>query len=150
VSYDSTTKKATLDPSADLTLGTQYTATVKGGASGAKDKAGNPLASDKVWSFTTAKIAAPTGLTATRAGSKTNQSIKLAWTDNSSNEDTFIIERSVNNGSWSELTRVGANATSYTDGPPLSKGTKYSYRVRAHSDTYGDSTYSNTASVTTR
>ena len=44
---------ATLDPSADLLAGTTYTATVKGGASGAKDVAGNALASDFTWTFTT-------------------------------------------------------------------------------------------------
>jgi Bacterial Ig-like domain len=54
VSYDSATKKATLDPEADLEAGTTYTATVKGGTSGVKDLAGNPLAQDKTWSFTTA------------------------------------------------------------------------------------------------
>ena len=42
--------KATLDPSADLTRNTTYTATVKGG--GVKDRAGNPLAGDVAWSFT--------------------------------------------------------------------------------------------------
>jgi Bacterial Ig-like domain len=53
VSYDSATKKATLNPNADLAANITYTATVKGGASGAKDAAGNPLASDKTWSLTT-------------------------------------------------------------------------------------------------
>jgi hypothetical protein len=53
VSYDSATKKATLDPSTDLQTGTTYTATVKGGSGGVKDLAGNPLAQDKTWSFTT-------------------------------------------------------------------------------------------------
>ncbi len=60
VSYDSATKKVTLDPSVNLETDTQYTATVKGGAAGctscAKDRAGNPLATDKVWSFTTAVL----------------------------------------------------------------------------------------------
>jgi hypothetical protein len=55
VSYDATAKKVTLKPSSALAANTKYTATVKGGSSGAKDKAGNPLASDKVWSFTTGK-----------------------------------------------------------------------------------------------
>ena len=55
VSYDSTTKTVTLKPSSSLAANTKYTATVKGGTSGAKDKAGNPLATDKVWSFTTGK-----------------------------------------------------------------------------------------------
>ena len=32
---------------------TLYTATIKGGAAGAKDLAGNPLAADMVWTFTT-------------------------------------------------------------------------------------------------
>src|SRR5262249_50036227 len=52
VSY--TGQVATLDPNADLQATTTYTATVKGGASGAKDVAGNPLATDFSWSFTTA------------------------------------------------------------------------------------------------
>jgi len=55
VSYDTTTKTATLKPSSTLAANTKYTATVKGGASGTKDKAGNALASNKVWSFTTKK-----------------------------------------------------------------------------------------------
>jgi len=55
VSYDATAKKVTLKPSSTLAASTKYTATVKGGAQGAKDKAGNPLASDKVWTFTTGK-----------------------------------------------------------------------------------------------
>jgi len=55
VSYDATTNKVTLKPSSSLAANTKYTATVKGGTSGAKDKAGNPLASNKVWSFTTGK-----------------------------------------------------------------------------------------------
>jgi len=54
VSYGAKTKKATLNPNADLEPQTTYTATVKGGANGAKDAAGNALATDKVWSFTTA------------------------------------------------------------------------------------------------
>jgi hypothetical protein len=52
VSYAS--QVATLDPSSNLAAGTTYTATVKGGPSGAKDVAGNALAADVSWSFTTA------------------------------------------------------------------------------------------------
>ena len=44
---------ATLTPSAALEASTSYTATVKGGASGVKDLAGNALAADSSWSFTT-------------------------------------------------------------------------------------------------
>ncbi len=53
VSYDAASKKVTLKPSLALASYTSYTATVKGGSSGAKDLAGNPLAADKVWTFTT-------------------------------------------------------------------------------------------------
>jgi hypothetical protein len=48
-------KTLTLDPSATLAKGTQYEVTIKGGTGGVKDLAGNPLAADRVWSFTTAK-----------------------------------------------------------------------------------------------
>jgi hypothetical protein len=59
VSYDGSTKKATLDPNADLEAGATYTATLKGGAMGAKDPAGNPLEADKTWSFSTAAAPLP-------------------------------------------------------------------------------------------
>ncbi len=53
VSYDSATNVATLTPQSALQYGMTYTATVKGGASGAADAAGNALASDFSWTFTT-------------------------------------------------------------------------------------------------
>lgn len=52
VRYDAASKKAVLEPSRNLSPGTTYVLTVKGGASGAKDLAGNALARDKVWRFT--------------------------------------------------------------------------------------------------
>ena len=54
VTYDSNTRKATLDPSTNLEANTTYTATVKGGSAGAKDLAGNALGQDYSWTFTTA------------------------------------------------------------------------------------------------
>ncbi|TAH32216.1 DUF4082 domain-containing protein [Candidatus Saccharibacteria bacterium] len=54
VSYDATAKKITIDPTSNLANSTVYTATIKGGASGVKDTAGNALATDYTWSFTTA------------------------------------------------------------------------------------------------
>ena len=46
----------TLTPSAALAGSTNYTATITGGASGVKDLAGNALASDFVWTFTTVAV----------------------------------------------------------------------------------------------
>jgi Ca2+-binding RTX toxin-like protein len=54
VGYDSANRKATLDPASDLEPNTTYTATSKGGSSGVKDLAGNALAQDHSWTFTTA------------------------------------------------------------------------------------------------
>lgn len=50
VSYDAQNKIASFVPSSSLLGGTTYTAKV---STGAKDGAGNPLAADKVWTFTT-------------------------------------------------------------------------------------------------
>jgi hypothetical protein len=61
VAYKATTRVATLTPGSALTGSpTTYTATVVGGASGVKDLAGNALASNQSWSFTTADTTAPT------------------------------------------------------------------------------------------
>ena len=46
VSYNDLTRTATLDPTGPLENLTTYTATVKGGAAGVTDLAGNPLAAD--------------------------------------------------------------------------------------------------------
>ena len=53
VSYDAAARKATLDPTARLEPTATYTARVAGGPAGVLDAAGNPLAADKVWTFTT-------------------------------------------------------------------------------------------------
>src|SRR6185369_7896311 len=45
---------ATLQPNTTLASSTTYTATLLAGANGIKDLAGNPLASNYSWSFTTA------------------------------------------------------------------------------------------------
>jgi hypothetical protein len=54
VTYNSTNRVATLDPGLELAASTTYTATIKSGTSGVKDVAGNALAADKTWTFTTA------------------------------------------------------------------------------------------------
>jgi hypothetical protein len=54
VTYDAPTRTVTLDPTAPLASGSLYTATLKGGATGVKDLAGNALAVDFTWSLTTA------------------------------------------------------------------------------------------------
>ena len=53
VAFNATSKIATFTPSASLANATSYTATV---STASKDLAGNALAANKVWSFTTAAI----------------------------------------------------------------------------------------------
>jgi hypothetical protein len=91
-------------------------------------------------------VAAPSNLSATAiSGSQ----IRLAWTQNSSNETGFAIERSLSSGSgWFQAGTVGANVTSYTDGT-LSSLTTYYYRVRAYAGSV-TSAYSNIASARTK
>jgi len=87
---------------------------------------------------------APSNLTATVVSSSR---IDLTWDDNSSNETGFIIERKKAGGSYTQITTVGANATSYID-TGLANNTKYYYRVRAYNSS-SNSTYSNEVNATT-
>ncbi len=89
--------------------------------------------------------AAPGNLTATAVSSS---QINLTWSDNSSNEDGFRIERKTGTGAYAEITTVGPNVSSYSD-MSLSASTTYTYRVRAY-NTVGNSDYSNEASATTQ
>lgn len=71
----------------------------------------------------------------------------LTWSDNSTNESGFRIERASNGSAFSEIASVGANVVSYVD-TGLANATTYSYRVRAYNSA-GFSAYSNTATGTT-
>jgi len=70
--------------------------------------------------------------------------LSLSWTDMSSDENGFEIERKTGTGgTYSQIATVGSNVTSYTD-PNLAGGSTYCYQVRAF-NTAGDSPYSNEA-----
>jgi hypothetical protein len=96
---------------------------------------------------TVCSLTAPSNLTAT-AASETQ--INLSWTDNSSDETNFRIERSADGTSgWSEIGTAAANATSYQN-TTLSCGTRYYYRIRAYrSSDASYSVYSSSANATT-
>jgi subtilisin family serine protease len=88
----------------------------------------------------------PTGLTVTGVSSA---SIDLSWTDNSSNESGFKIERkTIENGLFSELASVGADITTYGDSN-ISLSTTYYYRVRAFGGSLGSFEHSNEVTATT-
>ena len=96
---------------------------------------------------------APSGLSATPGAILGILGIDLAWTDNSSDEDGFKIERcqgtaaSCTDLDFAQIAQVGADVTSYSDTDPLLLPlTTYTYRVRAY-NAFGDSGYSNTASA---
>jgi len=95
---------------------------------------------------TTTIPVAPSNLVAT-AVSKTQ--IDLAWTDNTTNEDGFKIERcsGASCANFSQIATVGANVRNYSNSG-LKRNTTYRYRVRAF-NTSGNSAYSNIASVKT-
>lgn len=87
---------------------------------------------------------APSALTATTISTTR---IDLAWTDNSSNEDGFKIERSLDGVTFAQIATVASGVVVYAD-TGLTPNTFYVYRVRAY-NAFGDSAYSNTDDATT-
>lgn len=90
--------------------------------------------------------AAPSGLSAVTANSS---QINLSWTDNSSNESGFSVERCQGSScsDFSEIGQTAAGVTTFQNGG-LPPGTTFRYRVRAFNGA-GASGYSNTASAST-
>lgn len=81
----------------------------------------------------------------------TTNSLTLQWRDYTEGEKGFAIEVKQSNGSWKEVGRTEANATSYTISD-LQQAKKYEIRVRAFGDNSGTEAYSEYAegSFTTR
>jgi len=87
---------------------------------------------------------APSSLT---ANAISDTQVNLSWKDNSSNESRFEIQRKKAGGTFSTIASVGGDVTSYKD-KNVSGEITYYYQVRAY-NAGGNSTFSNTASVTT-
>jgi|GEM_PF-1259520 len=59
-----------------------------------------------------------------------NNQVTLIWSDNSDNEDNFLVYKSVDLNSWELLTSLEANSTTYQEGG-LEAGHTYQYKVQA-------------------
>lgn len=86
---------------------------------------------------------APSGL----AVAQSDTGPSLTWTDNSSNESGFYVQRSPTGaGTWTTVATKAANATSHIDTTAVS-GTAYDYRIQAFITGQGTAN-SNTVSFT--
>jgi len=123
-----------------LTEGTTYFYRVR-----AVNSAGNSANSNEASTSTPiSPPAAPANLSATAVSAS---QINLSWTDQSTNETGFQIERKIGaDGTYARIGTAAANATAYND-TGLAEGTTYFYRVRAVNDG-GNSAYSNYARLT--
>ena len=61
-------------------------------------------------------------------------SLTVNWIDSASNENNYVVERSVNGTDFTVISTLGANSTSYNDSGLL-PNTKYYYRVKATNST---------------
>lgn len=125
-----------------LTAGTAYTYRVK-----AYNTAGDSSYSNTASAATPALPAAPANLAAKVLSSS---QIKLTWTDKSTNEDGFQIERCMGQTctSFALIGTVAKNTSTYTDSGLL-RYTYYKYRVRAFNKD-GNSNYTNTVTARTK
>lgn len=126
----------------NLTASTNYYYRIR-----AENLYGNSEYSDIISATTTVSGAplAPSNLTAIVFS---DSQVNLEWKDNSDDEISFRIERSVNDTTnWTQLKIVDANVIQYSD-TGLTQ-IPYYYRVRAE-NSFGNSNYSNVATATPR
>lgn len=74
-------------------------------------------------------------------------SFTVNWSDNSTNEANYILERSTDGNNFSEIATLAANVVSYNE-TMLTPNTQYFYRVKAINATES-SVYTSIASITT-
>ena len=98
-------------------------------------------------SKTTTTPSAPTGLAAAPDGSNPSSSVDLSWTDTATNASGYLVGRSTDGATFTQVAQLGSSATSYVDGG-LSASTTYYYLVYAYNS--AGSSSSNMASTQTQ
>ncbi|MDH3976798.1 MAG: Ig-like domain-containing protein, partial [Deltaproteobacteria bacterium] len=145
VSYDAVTRVATFTPTVTYQSNETITGTI---LTTATDLAGNGLASNFVWTFTTTETiapAVPTGLQAIAF----NGSVGLSWNANTEPDmDGYNISRSITSGGgFSVIDTVFAPLSSYTD-TTVTNETTYYYYITAFDQLGNESTQSAEVSAT--
>lgn len=87
----------------------------------------------------------PSALTAIATSST---AITLNWTDNSTNESGFKIERKTGTGTYAQIASLGQDNSSYND-IGLAPNTSYTYRVYSFNQAGKSLAYTNEATATT-
>ncbi|MDX1902577.1 MAG: fibronectin type III domain-containing protein, partial [Thermonemataceae bacterium] len=89
-------------------------------------------------------IAKPSDLVAV---TKSSSIIDLSWKDNATNEEGYIIERSLDGDNFSEIASISSSTTNFSD-TTLNQNTTYYYKIKAF-NANKISDYSNITSETT-
>lgn len=76
----------------------------------------------------TKSVNAPSNLVATRIG---RTAVQLTWTDNSDNEDSFVVERMATGSDFYPAVFALTDVTSAVDSMGIRTDSTYRYRVRA-------------------
>jgi PKD repeat protein/endonuclease/exonuclease/phosphatase family metal-dependent hydrolase len=100
-----------------------------------------------LFAFATFAQTIPNGPTNLTASATSLFQINLAWSDTSTNEDGFRIERSSDGTNFAQIAQVLSNGTSYLS-TGLFPGKTYFYRLSAY-NAGGDSAYTGVANAST-
>ena len=89
----------------------------------------------------------PTAPSALSLLSNKPSKIIISWTDNSNNEDGFIIQRKTASGSFVQVAKLNRNKTTFHD-ISIKASTSYIYRIAAY-NLQGNSSFTNELNVST-
>jgi len=107
----------------------------------ARNDQGNSAPSSSIMVVVGDRPTAPDNLTAQLDGN----SVTLNWNNNDDNADAIIIERQIDNGTWTTIANRNGSASNHTDNA-TQVGSVHHYRVYSR-NAFGDSSLSNQADI---